>query len=387
MRTHERGLRGHQRRGVAAVLVMVCMVVLVGFAALTVDVGHMYNTRADLQRTADAAALAGAIRLIDNERLKGGAYLTQVIDASRTDVGACAGLNPVNTQSPEVDAADVTIGYLSDPTSSTELPDTSTPGRFNAVQVLVRKDSTANGSLDLFFAQIFGRTTKDLSATATAAFMDGVRGFRVDDETGNAGIIPLALKDTSWYNLLNGSVTTGDNYSYDPDTGLVSPGSDGINELNLYPGSGGTQLPPGNFGTVDIGSPSNSTADLVRQIRYGVNAADLAYFGGALELGEDGTLILNGDTGLSAGIKDDLEFIKGKARTIPIFASVSGPGNNANFVVVGFVGIRIMNVKLTGAMNSKNVIIQPAIVVDDSAIVGPAAGTSFFVYRPVALVR
>ena len=31
-----------------------------GFASLTIDVGLLYNAKADLQRTADAAALAGA---------------------------------------------------------------------------------------------------------------------------------------------------------------------------------------------------------------------------------------------------------------------------------------------------------------------------------------
>ena len=47
-------------RAVVAVQVMVLLVVMLGFAALTVDVGMMYNTRADLQRAADASAMAGA---------------------------------------------------------------------------------------------------------------------------------------------------------------------------------------------------------------------------------------------------------------------------------------------------------------------------------------
>ena len=50
--------RNSRRRGVVAVLVAVILVTLLGFAALTVDVGAMYNARAELQRSADAAALA-----------------------------------------------------------------------------------------------------------------------------------------------------------------------------------------------------------------------------------------------------------------------------------------------------------------------------------------
>ena len=57
------------------------------------------------------------------------------------------------------------------------------------------------------------------------------------------------------------------------------------------------------------------------------------------------------------------------------------------FTIVGFAGIRILDVKLTGSMSSKKVIIQPAFVVDDAAITGPGSGSSPFVYVPVHLVR
>ena len=42
-----------------------------------------------------------------------------------------------------------------------------------------------------------------------------------------------------------------------------------------------------------------------------------------------GKLYLNGDTGISAGVKDELASIKGQPRIIPIFSTVSGNGNNA----------------------------------------------------------
>lgn len=378
----------HCRRGVSAVLVVVTLTMLMGFAALTVDLGVMYNTRADLQRTADSAALSGAMALMDNDRLKGAAQLYSTISDARTETSNYAGQNEVyGLTAPVLNNSDVGIGYFSDPTSTTEILDFSEPGRYNAVQVEVRRDDSANGPVELLFAKVFGKQSTTVTARAAAAFMDGIEGFRVDDNTGNAGLLPMTLRVTSWQNLMNNTVTSGDNYTYDEATGTVSDGPDGIMELNLYPGAGAGQLPSGNFGTVDIGSPSNSTADLTRQIRYGVNEADLSYFGGELRLGDDGTLMLNGDTGLSAGIKDDLESIKGRPRTIPLFSQVSGPGNNSMFTIVGFAGIRIMNVKLTGSMSSKKVIIQPALVVDDSALAGPSNGSSYYVYQPVRLVR
>ena len=105
-------------------------------------------------------------------------------------------------------------------------------------------------------------------------------------------------------------------------------------------------------------------------------------------LGDDGTLLLNGDTGLSAAIKDDLTAIIGLPRAIPLFDQVSGPGNNAMFRIVGFAGIQIVEVTLTGPMNSKRVVIQPAFVVDPTAITGPGSPAfGDFVYEPVKLVR
>ena len=55
--------------------------------------------------------------------------------------------------------------------------------------------------------------------------------------------------------------------------------------------------------------------------------------------------------------------------------------------VVGFVGVRIMNVKLVGA--NKRLIIQPGVVVDDSAITEscPNATCGTLVFQPVRLTR
>ena len=53
-----------RNRGQILVLFTLSLVVLIGFAALGVDVGYMYSVRHDLQRCADAGALAGASRFI-----------------------------------------------------------------------------------------------------------------------------------------------------------------------------------------------------------------------------------------------------------------------------------------------------------------------------------
>jgi hypothetical protein len=106
-----------------------------------------------------------------------------------------------------------------------------------------------------------------------------------------------------------------------------------------------------------------------------------------LKFDANGELDLNGDTGISAGVKDELASIKGKPRIIPIFASVTGPGNNANYTIVAFAGIRIMEVVLTGKQSSKRVIIQPAQVNAKGGIPGSGPQTSYYTYSKPWLVQ
>ena len=154
--------------------------------------------------------------------------------------------------------------------------------------------------------------------------------------------------------------------------------------MNLFPQGTGS---PGNRGTVDIGSSNNSTSDIARQIVHGISPSDMTALGHSLEFDATGKLYLNGDTGISAGVKDELASIKGQPRVIPIFSSVSGNGNNANYTIVKWQGIRIMNVKLTGSMSQKNVMIQVAPVLAKGIVPATATGGSSAVYSPVVLVK
>jgi hypothetical protein len=368
-------------------MTVMSMAAITGVAALAIDMGMIYNARAELQRTADAAALAAAAQLLDYDQLTGTPNIGDNLAAAVQAAQSLALLNPVLGASPQVAADDVQAGYLDDPDDQSEPINFNNPPQYNTAQVTVRRDASTNGPIPLLFARIFGMDSVSVTATAAATFKDGAVGYRVNARTGNAELMPLALHVDAWNDLLARVRTIGDNFTHDPDSQTVSVGPDGVFELNLFPGGGADQLPPGNFGTVDIGSDNNSTADLSRQIRYGISEQDLAYHGGELRFGPDGTLLLNGDTGLSAAIKDDLAAIKGQPRAIPLFNQVVGNGNNAQFTIVGFAGVTVLDVRLTGAMNSKKVVIQPAFVVDDAVITDAGSGSSFFVYTPVRLSR
>lgn len=147
----------HRRRGVAAVFSVVILVVLLGFTALTVDVGHIYNVRAELQNAADAAALAGLQMLPDQSLALKTAQEYGNMNHSRYGTILAA--------------SDVTLGKW-DWDASTFTPG-DTP--VNALHVYTHRSEKNGNPVGLFFAPLFGKHSTEVSASATAAIGRGQR--------------------------------------------------------------------------------------------------------------------------------------------------------------------------------------------------------------------
>lgn len=146
----------HSRRGIAAVLVIVLITVLIGFAALTIDVGYLYNVRGQLQNAVDSAALAGA------SALPGPAG--EVIARARASAhNNRADRNPVDLLD-----GDIEIGHWDAVAAEFTSSGGSTPP--NACRVTAHLTNARKKPVGLFFAPIFGRLTADVSAHATASF-------------------------------------------------------------------------------------------------------------------------------------------------------------------------------------------------------------------------
>jgi Flp pilus assembly protein TadG len=386
------------RQGAVLVLIAIMMAFMLTMVAFAVDVGFMNCAKTDLQRSADAAAIAACWELRKApSSLTPNMTSTEVTNA-RTQAVSYAGLNKVlnattaiNSNTSNSTSGDVVVGYLSNPSSPSCTMDTSQLTKDNAVQVTVRRSSAENGKVPLFFAKVLGLSSETMQASATAAILSNFNSFKMPSNGTNLGILPFALDKQTWDTLMAGTKVSGtdggigyDNFKYDSSTGNVTSGTDGVAEVDLYPQGTGA---PGNRGTVDIGSSNNSTADISRQIVYGVNQSDLNAIGGSLTFDANGHIFLNGDTGISAGVKDELASIIGKPRIIPIYDQVAGNGNNANYRIVEFVGVRILDVQLTGKMNAKHVTIQPADVTTLGGTSNGGTTTSQFIYSPVWLVR
>jgi Flp pilus assembly protein TadG len=372
-----------RRKGNIIVLTMLLMVGLMAMIAFAVDLGYLCVTREQLQRSADAAALAACWELVDQAAVTGQSDSAATEANVHATAGEFAGLNLVLQRPPALAADDVEIGYLanpSDPACPLVVDGGDTP---NAVRVRVRRSHEINGAAPLFFARVLGQRDAQVEAEATAALLTSIRGFRRPPNGQPIGMLPFALDEDTCLQMLNGE--GADNWEWDAASETVVAGSDGAAEVNLYPQGTGA---PGNRGTVDIGNNNNSTSDIARQITEGVSDADLEAIGGALVLDESGVAYLNGDTGISAGVKDELASIIGQPKVLPVFREVTGNGNNATYTIVDFVGVRILDVKLTGSVSKKRVTIQPAAIVTSGAVWTPGeSSVGHFIYSPAWLVR
>ena len=379
-------LRRQKRKAAIIVLAALFMVFMLALMAFSIDIGYLLSARTEMQRTADAAALAGASAMVNDNILRKENW-NKIDTEARRKAAEYAALNEVVNTNPQLELAeDVSIGFLANPSDHSEVLSFPPIDKCNTVQVRVRYSNDINKPISFFFAPVMGIFSHDLSATAAATFSSGnTAGIRVTEETGNSALMPFAVKIDDWKALVDGAGE--DNWAFDPDTGAVSPGQDGIRELRMFPEKAtGSLITPGNFGTIDIGDHNNSATELSRQILEGPSAADFAHYpNNELKLDPvSGTIPLNGNTGVTVSIKAALNDVVGQARTICLYREATGQGDQTWFTIVGFVGVRIVDSTLTG--NNKYVLIQPAVVSDPAAVLGDSA-SSYFVGPPVQLVR
>ena len=164
------------------VQVAVGLTTLVGFMALAIDVGVMYNAKTEIQRAADSAALAAAAELGD--------YATgDPMTRARTTAADFTNRNKVLNAGVALASSDVVFGQAHIDTATGKYLFAETTTLPNAVKVKVRRtNDSPSGPMSLFFAQVFGIQSANLSAQATAvltprdiAFVLDLSGSHNDD--------------------------------------------------------------------------------------------------------------------------------------------------------------------------------------------------------------
>ena len=150
-----RGHRKHQK-GNVLVLTVFLMVVLLGMLAFSLDLGYVYVADSQLQRSADAAAMAAAWDLMDDDALAGSPNQTGIVTDARSSARTYAGVNYVLAENPNLATDDIQVGYIQDPFDPASPLQTENIDMYNSVRVRVRRHSDMNGEVPLFFARFMG---------------------------------------------------------------------------------------------------------------------------------------------------------------------------------------------------------------------------------------
>ena len=162
------------RRGAVFVWVALMLVMLLGVAAMAIDMGYLWVLRNQLQATADAAALAGASQLnVDEASVKA----TSVAYAQKN--------LPPGDHGTALADADVVLGHW-DGDTRTFIPNGTTAGPghacsnpipqqkspnclpLNAVKVTTRRAQANGNPAQLFFSPVLGIGTADVVAESIA---------------------------------------------------------------------------------------------------------------------------------------------------------------------------------------------------------------------------
>jgi hypothetical protein len=252
-------------RGQAIVLMTLSLVVIMGMAALVLDVGNWYHTKRRLQGTADAAALAGA-QLLPND--SSGAQ-SQALTYANKNGGDVAGAN-------------ITV-------TSTVLPNDT---------ISVRARRTDAG----IFSGILGIASVDIDARAKA---------RVGPPAAARYVAPMVVScahDLIQNCGLDHEPTYGEQTTMEFDP-MGAPGAFGM--LNLSGGSG----TPG----------TSEEADWI-----------LKGFDKYLKPGK-----FRSDPGAkfaSSNIEAALNDRMGTVLLFPVFKTLDGGGQNAEYEIIGWIG-------------------------------------------------
>ena len=217
--------------GAGTAVAGLCLMVILGVAALVVDIGHLATVKGELQRAADAGSMAGAralwpmaLPLITNP-------------PAGPDCVSAKGLalNTTTSANNQVDGEVLTAANLTiqvgnyDYATRVFTPRSDCPPTINAVKVTAQKDVNT-----IYFASIWNLTSMQPAATAT-----GTMGFA---KAVGKGTIPIAINkikvvpgETLYIDFSPDAVNSGGWFADPPDTASAKTFKDYIMNANCPP--------------------------------------------------------------------------------------------------------------------------------------------------------
>lgn len=356
-----------KRRGAITPLAAFAGTVLVGMVAFAVDLGWIAVVRSDLQNAADAAALAGANQLMEGHvtyYLPGqsssnkSTVIKDYLSSARTkakefakhnSAGGVAALTLLDT--------DIEFGFLEADGTYTAVP--TYTGFPNTIKVTMRRDSTANGELGLFFARVFGRSNTDVQAKAASSLYTGrIDSFKTSSFA--TGLLPVTYDQAHWHSFLKG------------ENGDATTDANGNPQILVYP----SIKYKGNFGQLSLSDANIGTSVQKSWVDNGVPSSDIQTLLDhnliPLSKHDANTWDWEGSTGKVGSLMMDINQYANKTFVLPLFKAKStspynageGKGSNYNFNIVEFVAVKIMPVD----DKNKEIVVQPSAAIEPNAV-------------------
>jgi len=362
--------RAEQRPGAVAPLVALLIVFLLGMVAFGVDIGWMVLTKSELKNAADSAALAGVKSLMDGyvqynmpnqtSAQQAATLATATTNASNQAVAYAAYHTAGGVSNLVLNTSDIQFGFT-DASGNYTSPYSGFP---NTIKVTLRRDSTANGSLNLFFAPVLGMNDTNLTASAAATMYGGTFNNFQTNVVGAPKILPLTYDVNAW----NTFMTTG----LDPDGNASTSG--GYPAIQVYP----SIKSPGNFGLISLDGAHAGESFSSAWVTNGLAQSDIN------GLTNNGLIPLSsranawnwiGETGMKSSLVATIESEAGTSFLMPLFtpfnagvplpsdySAGTGVGKNYYFNPVEWVGVTIVPAPSGGVMVQPGPYLDPNVV-------------------------
>ncbi len=319
--THIMPENGRRRRGATLVLVAILMTVLFGITALAVDFSRMYSFKAELKRLTDAAALSGALDVMNQAPTINETFIRAGIETLRSN-------NKIEVDSlAEILNADISAVFWDFSKDSAYARNFGDPD-VNGVRVAARYRTSWS------LARFFGANDRTMNDTSVAAF-----GYI----NSSACVKPWAIPYSAMLDLLGRDptdlahdLTSADLQklaSQDSLIGFKDPQGNGEGDINN----------PGNFGWVD--PKPNESGNQNEEIANAIKGC------GADEIGVGDSIPTTTGNRNEPKIKSAIEELCGGASMcdqskppilVPIFEEVYRQGGQAEYIIKYIGAFKLM---------------------------------------------
>jgi hypothetical protein len=366
------------RLGVIAPLLALLMVPVLGMVAYSVDTGYMVEVRSELQRSADAAALAGLQQLCASykswQTSSAAAQVliaTTAISNAKATASAVANNNRTGGVAIQLVSSDIDVGYTDGNGSyysGVAIPIGHYP---NTVNITARRDNTAlpssNGELPLFFGPVIGMKTVALTSFASATAYEGAINDLQSIPGVNGTLLPVAVDAARWTDFFQ----NGANSQYaDPNA------PSGQAWLQIYSSEQGNSM-DGLLSADGTRTPSQqSYAGANGWIQSGPSSTDINGLHASGDLPLNGGQSWASGPGLNSSNLSDFQAListPSTLRLLPLFDSNSPGttgGDNGTYEITAFVPVYVVYAQGQG-QNDLDIAVVPApgVVTDPTALI------------------